>query len=53
MDNKSYCIRNEKLPKDEYFREKQKILAQKDTFTEKYNKNIKIIGSNINSHNVS
>ena len=53
LDNKSYCIRNEKLPKDEYFREKQKILAQKDTFTEKYNKNIKIIGSNINSHNVS
>ena len=32
LDNQSYYINNQKLEKDEYFKQKEKILSQKDNF---------------------
>jgi hypothetical protein len=38
LDNKKYCIKNKQLDEKTYFEEKEKILKNKNSFLDIYNK---------------
>lgn len=50
LDNQKYCIRNEQYEKDQYHKEKNKILSQRDAFLTYY-QSISSKGNNFGSSN--
>lgn len=52
LENQSYCINNEKLDKDTYFKKKKEILKNKSKFQEYFEK-VSKIWKNLWSNNVS
>ncbi len=51
LENASYCIHNKQLTKEDFLKEKEKILAQKNKFLPWYQE-LPFQGNNIGSHNV-